>query len=84
VTAEVDFHPDGLRYVVRYDYEPELVGLAKQLPSFARRWQPEDKSWRVATPYANRLAYGTGAHGCLITGPEPEPGTNPTRERRTQ
>ena len=84
MTADVNFHPDGLGYMVRFGYDPELVGLVKQLPSFARRWRPEDKSWRVATPYANRLAYAMDAHGCLITGLEPDPGTNPTRERRTQ
>ena len=66
--------------VVRFDDDPEMVGLVEQLSPFARRWQPEDKSWRVATPYADRLAYGTDVHGCLITGLEPVPGTNPTRE----
>jgi len=62
---------DPVWHVVRLDHE--LVGLVKQLPSFARRWQHEDKSWRVATPYANRLAYEMDALGYFVTGLGPDP-----------
>ena len=61
MTAEVNFHPDGL-------YDADLVRVIKRLPSVARRWQPEDMSWRVDHYGANRLAYETAALGCLITG----------------
>ena len=50
MTADVNFHPDGLWHVVRFGYDPELVGLVNLLPSFARKGQPQDKSWRVAAP----------------------------------
>jgi hypothetical protein len=54
MTAEVNFHPDGLWYVVRFDYDADLVRVIKRLPAFARRWQPESKSWRVDGYYARR------------------------------
>ena len=71
--AQVNFTPNGERYAIRFHYDAEVVALIKQLPSFVRSWQPDDKCWRVATPYANRLPYEIAALGCLITGLESVP-----------
>ena len=49
MTVDVNFHPDGLWHMVRFGYDPEMVGLVNLLPSFARKGRPQDKSWRVAT-----------------------------------
>ena len=73
MTAEVNFHPDGLWYVVRFNYDADLVRVIKRLPAFARRWQPESKSWRVDGYYARRIAYEMAALGYFVTGLEPEP-----------
>ena len=72
MTAAVSFHPAGLGYVVRFNYDADLVGR-QAVPAFARRWQPESKSWRVDGYYARRIAYEMAALGYFVTGLEPEP-----------
>ena len=73
MTAEVNFHPDGHWYVVRFDYDAALVRIVKRLPAFAHTWRPESKSWLVDGHYARRIAYEMDARGYLVTGLGPEP-----------
>lgn len=83
MTTAVSFQRLDNRYLPRFAYDPDLVAVAKTVPSYARSWNPDAKEWPVHATYAPAVGSGHEV-GCLVTGLEPEPGTNPTRERGTQ
>lgn len=79
--TEVNFRLDGSWYAVRFDYDRDLVGLIKRLPSFARGWKPELKCWRVDPYYARVLAIQLENYGYTVTGLDPEDYRTRTRDR---
>jgi hypothetical protein len=55
--TSVLFRRAGVRYVIRFTYDPDLVELLKAtVPGFARSWDPYTNEWKVDAEFGRTLA----------------------------
>jgi len=71
MNAAVRFDHRGDHYEVSFPYDPTAVAVIKALPSYARRWNPDRKLWRVEIEYARSLAGNLRELGYVVVGVEP-------------
>jgi hypothetical protein len=71
MNAAVRFEHRGDHYAVSFKYDAGIVEILKALPSYARRWDPDRKLWRVDVGYARSLAGNLRELGYVVVGIEP-------------
>ena len=67
----VRFTARGTRhYTVNFPFDPTVVGLIKTIPSHARTYEPDTKTWMIDADYAQELAGTLRGIGCVVVGIE--------------